>query len=89
MGFALLDPLSDGNFILRTSAAAAAALRGSSSARSPPPTVLPGPPTFGFELAIFGGTDALALLDGGGAEPRTRPGPVKLSFDSLPQRLPI
>ena len=38
----------------------------------------------------MGGTEARALLDGAGAEPRTRPGPAKLvSEDCFPQRFPI
>ena len=88
---------------LRTSAAAAAALRGSPPCSVPLalalPTVLPGPPTtgvaFGFEFAtsVFEGATCAgmdALLGCGGAAPRVRPGPWKLSdLDSLPQRLPI
>ena len=76
----------DEDILLRTSAAAAAALRASPPEEDSPPNVRGGPPTFGF--ACFG-TEAFALLEGAGAEPKTRPGPSKLSLDCLPQQDPI
>jgi hypothetical protein len=70
-----------------TSAAAAAADLGSFTALLSP-SVRAGPPTVLFgALATLLGTDA--LVAGAGAAPRVRPWPSKLSFDCLPQRLPI
>lgn len=70
-----------------TSAAAAAAALGSLS-EFPSPRVRGGPPTFlAGAVATLAGMEA--LVAGGGAEPRVRPGPSKPSFDCLPQRLPM
>jgi hypothetical protein len=80
MGFGARVPLRCCVLRLRTSAAAAAALCALPALSLPPPSVLGGPPTFGAGFAeppafTFAGTDAFALLEGGGAEPRVRPGP--------------
>jgi len=70
-----------------TSAAAAAAALGSSLLFACP-RVLGGPPTLGLGCATLLGM--LALVAGGGAEPRVRPWLSKGSlWDSLLQRLPI
>lgn len=72
---------------IHTSAAAAAAALGSSLLFSSP-RVLGGPPTLGIGFATLLGM--LALVAGGGAEPRVRPWLSKGSLlDCLPQRLPI
>jgi hypothetical protein len=67
-----------------TSAAAAAATFGSFAVLLSP-SVRGGPPT-----VLFGAVAGIdALVAGAGADPTVLPWPSKLSFDCLPQRLPI
>lgn len=71
----------------RTSAALAAALRGSPPLAPGSPNVLPLPCSGLFFAA---GIEARALFEGGGAEPRVRPGPAKFSsLECFPQRFPM